>query len=211
MAGHYENVESKALERNAVKTEEESGPGSLALLCLITLFLAGCSTTAKKDSVAVANIGYVDFYCDTASDLSWDVLRYDTKLGKMKPAYSKYKPLPGNLVRVEAPDGVQRFQVGIFNRANRGPVQVSVDVKAGQVTPVKVTLEHRGQALVDRELYGFRGSSKGYAGGTKIVTVTNDVVKIHVDSLSPQPFQPSDQMAYFNNGTKENKLTPTGR
>jgi hypothetical protein len=186
------------------------GQLSNLLLVLVAIsLLTGCA--GHVNPKPVAQTGYVDFYCETAGDLSWDVLRFDLNSGKMKPAFSRYKPLPGNVLRVTSPVGTQRFQVGIFNKANRGPVQVVVDVEAGKVTPVKITLEHLGEVWVNREVYAFRGSSKGYAGGTKIVSEKNDAVRIHVEGRSPQLFQPKENVAYFNSGVNENKLMPTGR
>jgi len=189
-------------------------PGWKWLSNLVSVFIAafalvGCAGHTKTKPVA--ETGYVDFYCESQGDLSWDVLRFDANSGKMKPAYSKYKPLPGNVLRVTSPAGMQRFQVGIFNKANRGPVQVMVQVETGKVTPVKITLEHLGQVFVDRETYAFRGSSKGYARGTKIITEQNDVVQIHGEPQSPRSYQPKESVAYFNNSLNENKLTPTGR
>jgi hypothetical protein len=177
-------------------------------LFIATFLLVGCAGHVKPKPVA--QTGCVDFYCETASGLSWDVLRFDPHSGKMKPAFSRYKPLPGNVLRVTSPVGMQHFQVGIFNKANRGPAQVVVDVEAGKVTPVKITLEHLGEVWVNREAYAFRGSSKGYAGGTKIIAEKNDAVKIHAEGRRPQPFQPVENVAY-NNWPNDNKLTPTGR
>jgi len=175
-------------------------------------FLCGCATPVNPNPPsAAANTGYVDFYCESDRDLSWDVLRFDPKSRKMKPAYSKYAPLPGNVLRVPSPVGSQRFQVGIFNKANRGPVQVAVEVANGKVTPVNIKLDHLGQAMVDRKTYGFRGSAKGYLGGTKIVMEQTDVVKIHAETQIAQPYQPKNQTAYVEKGPATNTLTPTGR
>jgi hypothetical protein len=183
----------------------------LPLLLVALTLLAGCASRHNEHNSAVIATGYVDFYCESERDLSWDVLRFDEKQGKMKPAYSNYKPLPGNMVRVSSPAGPQRFQVGIFNRANPGPVHVAVEVEPEKVTPVKITLEPLGQVWVHRGLYAFRGSSKGYAGGTKIISEKNEVVKISAEGQPPQPFQPKENVAYSSNGLNENKLTPTGR
>jgi hypothetical protein len=174
--------------------------------------LSGCATPVDPNPrSAAADTGYVDFYCESDTDLSWDVLRFDPESGKMKPAYSKYAPLPGNTLRVASPVGSQRFQVGIFNKANRGPVQVTAQVENGKVTPVEITLEHLGQAAVDRKRYGFRGSAKGYLGGTKIISEQNDVVQLHAETRPTQPYQPREQMAYVKKAPGTEILTPTGR
>jgi hypothetical protein len=174
--------------------------------------LSGCTTpTNPNPPSAAANTGYVDLYCASASDLSWDVLRFDPKSGKMKPAYSKYAPFPGNVLRISSPVGSQRFQIGIFNKANRGPVQVAVEVENGKVTPVNIMLEHLGQTTVDRKLYGFRGSSKGYLRGTKIITEQNTLVQIHAEAQAVRPYEPKEQMAYVERAPGTNTLTPTGR
>jgi len=54
------------------------------------MLLSGCIRHWNKNPPAITQVGYVDFYCESQSDLSWDVLRFDSASGKMKPAYSKY-------------------------------------------------------------------------------------------------------------------------
>jgi hypothetical protein len=212
---------SFTLTRNDEHGPAQSDTGSLGQSLTAKVFfvlsgfvlLSGCAATPVNPNPpsAAADTGYVDFYCESATDLSWDVLRFDPDSGKMKPAYSKYAPLPGNTLRVASPVGSQRFQVGIFNKANRGPVQVSVRVENGKVTPVEITLEHLGQAAVDRKLYGFRGSAKGYLGGTKIISEQNDVVQLHAETQPAQPYQPREQMAYVKKAPGTETLAPTGR
>ncbi len=198
-------------ERGGRRVRQSVRAECLSALSAIVL-LSGCATPVNPNPPsAAANTGYVDFYCESDTALSWDVFRLEQESGKMKPAYSKYAPLPGNVLRITSPPGSQRFQVNIFNRAHRGPAQVTVDVENGKITPVKITLEYLGQASVDRQRYSFRGSAKGYGRGTKIVTELNDVVKIHAEMQALQPYQPREQVAYFNSGAANNELSPTGR
>jgi hypothetical protein len=184
---------------------------TFALAAISVLIFSGCTTLVNPHPPSpLANTGFVDLYCESMTNLSWDVFRLDQKSRKMKPAYSKYAPLPGNVLRVRSPAGSQLFRVNIFNKANRGPAEIIVAVEDGKVTPVKLTLEHIERTAVDQKEYAFRGSAKGYLRGTKIVTVQNDIVRILANAEAPQPYRPKAQMDYWQ-GPGESQLIPTGR
>ena len=110
-------------------------------------------------------------------DLSWDVYRVDAN-GKTKKAFPQYKPFPGNVLRMPAKPGEQRYRVGIFNRVTEGPEETTVNVEDGKVTPVKVTLVKSGTVTTQDKSYSFRGSAKGYARGTKFSREENPVLNM---------------------------------
>jgi hypothetical protein len=165
------------------------------LLSALALAVAGCSSIEPNPTWAAANTGYVDFHCDTSSDLSWDVYRVEPN-GKTKKAFSQYKPLPGNVLRVTAKPGEQRYRVGIFNRVTEGPEEIGVTVEDGKVTPVKVTLVKSGTVTTQDKSYSFRGSAKGYARGAKFSSEENPVLDITLQSQPSVAYEPKEKMPY---------------
>jgi hypothetical protein len=85
-----------------------------------------------------------------------------------------------------------------MNRVTEGPQSLDVSLEDGKITPVHVTLTSGGKASVDRKVYGFRPSAKGYGRGTKIVTDESAVYKIGAVAESPRTYQQKEQMPYYS-------------
>ena len=160
-----------------------------------TLVITGCSTPAVNPSKPQTNTGYVDFYTDSPMDLSWEIKRADQ--GELQTVYSEFDPVPGTVLRLAAPPGTHKFEVWVMNRVTEGPQSLDVSLEDGKITPVHVTLTSAGKASVDRKVYGFRPSAKGYGRGTKIVTDESSVYKIGAVAESPRPYQQKEQMPYY--------------
>jgi len=171
-------------------------------LAIAGLAITSCSSPNPNPSSPQANTGYVDFYTDESLQLAWEVKRLDERTGELRTVFSKYRPLPGTLLRLAVPPGNQRFQIWFMNCATEGPEALEVLVENAKVTPVHVTLNVSGGALVQRKVYGFRPSAKGYGRGTKIVRDQTAVYKIGAVAEAPQTYQPRERMAYF---ASENK------
>jgi hypothetical protein len=166
------------------------------------LALASCATPNPNPPTPAANTGYVDFYTDTSLDLCWEVKLVDETSGEMRTLYSEMKPVPGTVLRLAEAPGNHRFQVWFINRVTQGPQRVEVTVLDGKVTPVHVTLSPAGETSVDTKVYGMRGSTKGYARGTKIVTDDSTVYKIGASADTAQTYQMKERMPYFAAGSK---------
>jgi hypothetical protein len=164
---------------------------------IFPLLFAGCATPDPNPAAPLARTGYVDFYCETTGDLSWDVSLKKPNSDKTKTAYSEYRPVPGNVLRIAVPPGNHRFVVGIFNRANPGPEEIDVTVEEAKVTPVKVELKPLASYTANKKVYRFGGSSKGYAKGTKISTEQGEIVDIVMQPEPAQSYQSKERMAYF--------------
>jgi hypothetical protein len=173
---------------------------SRSIIVAACLALAGCATTDFNPPAPRTNTGYVDFYTDSSDDLSWEVKRLDEQSREMKTIYFELTPVPGTVLRLPQPPGNHQFQVWFLNCVTQGPQIVRVQVEAGKVTPVHVTLSAAGTTSVDQKVYSFRGSAKGYARGTKITSDQNDVFKIGAEACDPKPYQPKEQMPYFSAG-----------
>jgi hypothetical protein len=176
---------------------EGNAPHRLMVICLLgTLVLTGCGTPAANPSKPHANTGYVDFYTDSPLDLSWEIKRGDQ--GELQTVFSDFDPVPGTVLRLAGPPGTHKFEVWVMNRVTEGPQSLDVSLEDGKITPVHVTLTSGGKASVDRKVYGFRPSAKGYGRGTKIVTDESAVYKIGAVAESPRTYQQKEQMHYYS-------------
>ena len=162
------------------------------------LILGGCSTPNVNPPAPSAHTGYVDFYTDSDMGLSWEVKRADDRTGEMRGLFSEFEPVQGTVLRLAAPPGNHRFQVWFTNQVTEGPQTVQVQVVDGRVTPVHVTLTPVGSTSVERKDYSFRGSTKGYGSGTKIVSGQSEVFQIGAVAGSPQPYGTKEAMPYWS-------------
>ncbi len=170
-----------------------------AVACLA---LVGCASPEVNPPKPAAKTGYIDFYTDSGLELFWEIKRAEPPSGEMRTVYSELKPVPGNVLRLGAPPGSYRFQVWFLNCVTEGPQTVEAQVQDGKVTPVHLTLKLTGTTTVDQKVYGFRGSAKGYARGTKIVSEQNEIYQIGAVAEAPQAYQPKERMPYFSPGPK---------
>ena len=162
------------------------------------LAITSCSTPNVNPPSPRANTGYVDFYTDSAVDLSWEVKEAEQSRDKLRTVFSDLNPVEGNTLRLATAPGMHRFEVWFLNLVTEGPQSVEVRVDNGQITPVHVTLTLRGSTSVDQKQYRFGGSAKRYGRGTKFVTEQNQVFQIGVAAQPARPYQPKEQMAYFS-------------
>ena len=167
-------------------------------LCLAWLGLTGCSTPNVNPPAPRAHTGYIDFYTDSDMGLSWEVKRADQASAALRTVFSEFKPGEGTILRLAAPPGNHRFEVWFTNQVTEGPQTVQVQVADGKVTPVHVTLTHVGSTSVESKTYGFRGSVKGYARGTKIVSGESAVFQIGATAGIPQAYGPKEGMPYWS-------------
>ena len=174
----------------------------IAILLLAGLVFSGCSTSNPNPGHPHANTGYVDFYTDSNLELSWQVKAFEKESDELKTVFSQFDPVEGSVLRLAASPGRQRYQVWIVNRVTEGPVFVDVPVENGKVTPVHVTLTPSGTTSVNRKVYGFRPSAKGYGRGTKIVTSGEDVFRLGLTAEPAKPYQTKERMQYWSTGVK---------
>ena len=167
-------------------------------LAVIAILMTGCGTPNPNPATPHANTGYIDFYTDSNMELSWQVMRFDTQKAELEDVFSKFDPVEGTILRIASPLGRQRYQVWIVNRVTEGPLFVDVQVEEGKVIPVHVTLTPAGTTTVDRKVYGFRPSAKGYGRGTKIVTSQDEVFRLGLTSETAKPYQTKERMPYWS-------------
>jgi hypothetical protein len=183
-------------------TDRPQPPGSrhwltLPSLLALGLAMAGCSTPNVNPPSPRANTGYVDFYTDSDLDLSWEI-KCAGQSGEMQTVFSEFKPVQGNILRLAAPPGTRQFQVWVMNQVTQGPQGVQAQIESAKITPVHVTFKTAGTNTVDRKVFGFRPSAKGYGRGTKIVSDQNEVLQIGAVAGAPLAYQPKERMPYFS-------------
>ncbi len=165
-----------------------------ALACFVT---AGCSTPDVNPAAPRAHTGYVDFYTDSSMDLSWKVKRATEPGGEMRPVFSEFKPIEGNVLRLAAPPGAHQFEVWFSNEVTKGPTTVLVQVVDAKVTPVHVTLTPAGATSVIGQNYEYRSTARITRRVTRVTTGDQTVFEIGAAAEDPRDYGSKEQMPYF--------------
>lgn len=172
------------------------------LLMAAWLAVAGCSTPDLNPPVPRANTGYVDFYTDSNEGLRWRVKRANGPDGEMRTVFSEWKLIPGNILRLAAPAGSNRFEVWFSNQFTTGPQTVLVQVANAQVTPVHVTLTSAGSVSAESKSDEYRPTARASRRVTRTVTSQQETFQIGVVAGTPEAYQPKEQMPYWSPSEK---------
>jgi len=170
------------------------------LVAVVCGLIIGCSTPNPNPPSPKAGTGYIDFYTDSSLGLAWEIKRANDKTGELQTVYSKFEPVEGTTLRLAAPPGSHQFQIWVINRVTEGPQPVQIQVDDGKVTPVHISLTAVSTTSVRRKVYGFHGSVKGYARGTKITSDESQVYQVGAVVETPQGYKVKEQMPYFRSG-----------
>jgi hypothetical protein len=169
----------------------------LLLFALLALWASGCATQNVNPSQARANTGYVDFHADSSAELCWEVARFDDSTQVFKKVFSELELPTGGFLRLAFAPGHYRLQVTFLNRVITQPAEVEVEVQAGKITPVRVTLTETGTAFVQTKETSRGGTAKGsYGRRTKIDSDETVMYGISAVAAPPVPYQPKEQMPY---------------
>lgn len=169
------------------------------LACLVS---AGCRTPNVNPPAPRVHTGYVDFYTDSDLGLSWKVKRGSNQGGQMRPVFSEFKPIEGNILRLAAPVGTHRFEVWFSNEVTTGPQVVVVEVANAKVTPVHVTLVPKGSVAVVGQSYEYRPTARATRRVTRVGTEEQEMFQIGTSAGTPQDYRLKERMPYFNPGPK---------
>ena len=176
--------------------------GLRLLPAFVCLLVAGCSTPDVNPQSPRANTGYVDFYTDSNLALSWKVKRADAQGGELRPVFSEFTPVQGNILRLAAAPGRYRYEVWFSNEVTTGAQTVLVQVAGGQITPVHVTLTPAGSTSVESKSYEYRPTARATRRVTRISSGQEEVFQISAVAEGPQPYQTKDRMPYYSPSTK---------
>jgi hypothetical protein len=169
----------------------------LLLFALLALWASGCATQDINPLQARANTGYVDFHADPAGELYWQIERFDDRTQVFKNVFSELELPTGGFLRLAFAPGRHRMQVTFLNRVIAQPVEVEVEVQAGKITPVRVTLTETGTALVMTKETSRGGTAKGrYGRRTKIDSDETVMYGISAVADPPVPYQVKEKISY---------------
>src|SRR5262249_54928634 len=119
-----------------------------AALVALAVAAFGCASPNVNPPVPKAHTGYVDVFVSPPEALAWEVRMYGATTNKFKTLYFDVRPVEGGVLRLALPPGHHRLRVTCVNRVVFHPAEFEVEVQAGKITPLRVTLTEAGIALV---------------------------------------------------------------
>ncbi len=174
-------------------------PMKALILCLlaagIILAASGCTSPNVNPASARPDTGYVDFYCDNADNLYWDI----TDIKQNKKVFYEFDPIKEPILRVALKPGEYQLRINFLNHVISTPATTEVDVHNGMITPVTVTLVAAGTETVRDTDTRVGGTYYGrYGRGTKIVTTESTSYDILAEPRPSVTYQQKALMPYAN-------------
>src|ERR1051326_7654340 len=114
-------------------------PSTILTLAIIFVMGVGCASKNVNPSVPKLRTGYVDCYAEPSSELWWDVQRFDPGANRFSTVFSELKPLEGRVLRLAFVPERHRLRVTFLNRLIAEPAVFEVNIREGQITPVRIT------------------------------------------------------------------------
>jgi hypothetical protein len=172
-------------------------PMKALIFCLlaagIILAAGGCASPNVNPASAQLNTGYVDFYCDNADNLYWDITDNKTN----KKVFYEFDPIKEPILRVALKPGQYQLRINFLNHVISTPATTEVDVHNGMITPVTVTLVEEGTETVRTTDTHTGGTYYGrYGRNTRIVTTESTSYDIMAEPRPSLPYQQKAQMPY---------------
>jgi hypothetical protein len=170
---------------------------SVLLAAALLLGVMGCATRDVNPPQARANTGYVDFYANPTADLNWEVERIDVPGKGEETVFSELKSPAGGVLRLSFMPGQHHLRVGILNRVITHPLEIEVEVAAGKITPVRVTLTPTGTAYVETRQESYGGTAKGRVG-QRVKYGADETTRYDLTAMADAPidYQPKERMSY---------------
>jgi hypothetical protein len=162
----------------------------IAFILWSTLWL-GCASHNVNPPIAQSHTGYVDIFDPEGRTFSWEI----KDVRQQRPLYTEYKPQSG-IVRLPLPPGSYELSIRILNTAISEPATVHVQVRDGQLTPVKVRLSEEGTSQIERKHTQLPGH---YTRRTKITADETQSFRLEADVLPLVPYRTKEQAPYALN------------
>jgi hypothetical protein len=171
--------------------------------CLIPLLAVsgvllggGCASRDVNSQAPRPGRGYVDFFTQPREDLWWKVDVFDSRKQDFREFTAQFKAPGEGILRVEARPGPHKGRISFVNRAVEAPVEVSVEVREGMITPVEVTLRKGGtsftRSVEDRARSGFQTANRN-----QVNDYSQQLWQISAKALPPIPYTPKQNAAYW--------------
>ena len=164
----------------------------LGVLATTILLVGGCATRDVNPQAARTGFGYVDFYTQPKTESWWKVEVFDAAKNSYRDFTADFKAPGQDIFRVEAPPGRYRARIAFVNRFIEAPAEVEVEVQAGLITSVPVTLETSGASNIR--------TVEDRAGGSlrkKVADNPETVWKISAAAKPALPYALKAQMSYW--------------
>lgn len=168
----------------------------------------GCASNNVNPGTAHRGTGYVDFYARNDAELSWSIERLDSDGGR-KSVFFEFDPLQENILRLAFKPGSHRLSVTFINRPILAQGTVEVEVSAGQVIPVSVTLADAGTGQVLSKETSVGGTAYGRFGRrTRIRSQETQLIRVLAEAGPALPYQTKSQMPYATTSDPQSDIPP---
>jgi hypothetical protein len=164
-----------------------------ALLASTLIACTNCASSNVNPPQAKPHKGYVDFYCPGNTNVFWDVKRADPGTEAYKTVFSRLKPLPEGVLRLELAPGLYQFKITFLNRVIHAPLTVQVRVQEGMVTPVKVELVPMGETSVASKQQEVGVNVSGAGRKTTYSTQAGTIERLVASVQPPTAYRPKEQ------------------
>jgi len=169
----------------------------LPAIAALTLLATGCATSNVNPPEARANTGYVDFHAEAATDLCWEVTRFDERGQDFQRVFSAFDPPTVGILRRAFPPGRHRLRVTFLNRVITQPAEVELEIQDGRITPVRVSLTEAGTTMVESKEVNRGGTARGHHGRrTKIDSDETAMYRLSAAAAPAVAYQPKERMSY---------------
>ena len=160
----------------------------------LALLAHGCASTDVNPRVAQPGKGYVDFYADDSSGLCWQIQRLEPDELNGKTVFEEFKPRTNDILRLAFAPGTYRFAINFLNRAIIEPGTVIVSVENGKVTPVQVTLDETGKALIEIRHERMGASYARTGRTTKVRASEGATFRVAAEAEHPMAYRPKEAL-----------------
>jgi hypothetical protein len=166
-------------------------------LALIVSFGFGCASPNVNPQVPKSGLGYVDFYALTTGDLCWEVRHSSKGTNDLSRVYTELTPVQGGFLRMAFKPGHHFFQITFLNEVVTKPAEVEVEVQAGKITPVAVTLTETGTGHIMTKSETLGGTAYGrYGRTTKIGSYESVMYSLSAAQAKPMDYKPKEETRY---------------
>lgn len=162
----------------------------------VMLLAAGCASPNVNPSKPRAGMGYVDFYAGDP-DLNWQVECYDNDSKSFRTAYAELKPPGEGILRLAYAPGEHLFRIAFLNRVLISAAEIKVNVEAGRIIPVRLSLTEASSVQVETRTYSYGTTFRGgYGRRAHIQTKETKAYDATATAGAPLAYQPKEKMNY---------------
>jgi hypothetical protein len=164
----------------------------LSVFCGLTWLVSGCASVDVDPKEPRSDRGYVDLFTEPKIDAWWQVEVFDPQRGSYREFTAQFNSPQFGIFRVAARPGLHKARIRFVNHALESPAEVEVDVKAGRITPIQVTIDEAGSTnvrVVDDRVHPTRRNP--------VTDYPQALWRIAAVALPPTPYRPKAETSYW--------------